>query len=127
MDNYALVRPEHLNHHGYLFGGQLLKWVDEFAWLVASRDFPGSSFVTVGMEAIAFRKRVVNGSILRFVILLRRTGTTSTSYSVDVHADAPGASDEEFVFSTVVTFVNLAGDGTTAPLPPVRMRSCPEG
>ena len=21
MDNFTLVRPEHLNHHGYLFGG----------------------------------------------------------------------------------------------------------
>jgi len=21
MDNFTLVRPEHLSHHGYLFGG----------------------------------------------------------------------------------------------------------
>lgn len=31
MENFTLVRPEHLNHHGYLFGGVLLKWVDEYA------------------------------------------------------------------------------------------------
>ncbi|TYB32288.1 MAG: acyl-CoA thioesterase, partial [Flexistipes sinusarabici] len=24
MENFRLVRPEHLNHHGYLFGGVLL-------------------------------------------------------------------------------------------------------
>ena len=22
MENYVLVRPEHLNHHGFLFGGR---------------------------------------------------------------------------------------------------------
>jgi len=28
MNNFTLVRPEHLNYHGYLFGGMILKWVD---------------------------------------------------------------------------------------------------
>lgn len=124
MDNFTLVRPEHLNHHGYLFGGNLLKWVDEFAWLVASRDFVGCSFVTVGMDEIAFRKRVVNGSILRFRILPVKIGTTSVRYAVDIFADAPGASTEEWVFSTTITFVNLGPDGSKQSLPrPERLRS----
>jgi len=25
MENYKLVLPEHLNHYGFLFGGNLLK------------------------------------------------------------------------------------------------------
>ena len=29
MENYNLVRQEHLNHNGYLFGGQMLMWIDE--------------------------------------------------------------------------------------------------
>ncbi|MEJ2525186.1 MAG: hypothetical protein P8Y73_06405 [Desulfuromonadales bacterium] len=33
-----------------------LQWVDEYAWLVASRDFPGCPLVTVGMDKISFRK-----------------------------------------------------------------------
>lgn len=124
MDNFTLVRPEHLNHHGYLFGGVLLKWVDEYAWLVASRDFTGCSLVTVGMDAIAFHKRVVNGSILRFSILPLRIGTTSVRYGVDIYADAPGASNEERVFSTTITFVNLDADGIKKALPrPDRLRS----
>lgn len=126
MDNFALVRPEHLNHHGYLFGGVLLKWVDEFAWLVAARDFTGSSLVTVAMDAIVFHKRVVNGSILRFCILPLHLGTTSVRYSVDIYADAPGASTEEHVFSTTITFVNLDGEGVKKSLPrPARLRSTP--
>lgn len=126
MDNFTLVRPEHLNHHGYLFGGVLLKWVDEYAWLVASRDFPGCSLVTVGMDAITFRKRVENGSILRFSILPQYVGTTSVRYGVDIYADAPGANCEEHVFSTTITFVNLDAAGVKRPLPrPDRLRSAP--
>ena len=117
MDNFALVRPEHLNHQGYLFGGALLKWVDEFAWLVASRDFPGCTFVTVAMDDIAFRQRVDNGSILRFSILPAQQGHTSITYTVDVWADAPGAMEERQVFSTRITFVRLDEAGKKQALP----------
>jgi acyl-CoA hydrolase len=40
MQTFTTVRPEHLNYHGFLFGGQLLLWVDEFAWMAAARDNP---------------------------------------------------------------------------------------
>lgn len=117
MDTFALVRPEHLNHHGFLFGGAMLKWVDEFAWLVASREFPGGTFVTVGMDEVVFRHPVLNGSILRFHILFLCQGRTSVSYGVEVFADAPGGAGEQRVFTTRVTFVRVDADGGKAPLP----------
>lgn len=119
MDNFTIVRPEHLNHHGYLFGGTMLRWIDEFSWLVASRDFPGCTLVTVAMNDIQFRQRVHNGSILRFHILPRQLGTTSVRYSVDVYADAPGADNEHCVFSTEVTFVGVDQLGRKQVLPRV--------
>jgi acyl-CoA hydrolase len=117
MDTYAIVRPEQLNHHGYLFGGAVLKWVDEFAWLTASLDFPGCTLVTMAMNDIVFRKRIVNGAILRFRILPQRTGNTSVTYRVTVYADEPGAEQEIDVFSTQVTFVRLDEQGRKASLP----------
>lgn len=117
MDNFALVRPEHLSHHGYLFGGALLKWVDEFAWMAASRDFPGCRLVTVAMDRVEFHHPAPNGSILRFHILLKKQGTTSVTYAIDVYADAPGADDETHIFSTNVTFVRVDEEGNKTPLP----------
>ena len=117
MDNFTIVRQEHLNHYGFLFGGAMLKWVDEFAWLVASRDFPGCPLVTVGMDRISFRQPVANGSILRFRILPQQQGESSISYTVNVFADAPGANEEKEVFSTTITFVHVAADGRKRPLP----------
>ena len=117
MDTYAIVRPEHLNHHGYLFGGAVLKWVDEFAWLTASLDFPGCTLVTMAMQDIVFQHRIVNGAILRFHILPHDQGTTSVTYRVTIFADEPGASQEKQVFATLVTFVRLNDQGNKAPLP----------
>lgn len=119
MNNYTIVRQEHLNHYGFLFGGALLQWVDEFAWLVASRDFPGCPLVTIGMDQINFLKPVPNGSILRFAILPLDQGTTSARYSVEVFADSPGATEESEVFSTNITFVHVDIDGNKQPLPKV--------
>jgi acyl-CoA hydrolase len=117
VDTYTIVRPEHLNHHGYLFGGAVLKWVDEFAWLTASLDYPGCTLVTMAMNDIVFRKRINNGAILRFHILPGRTGETSVTYRVRVYADEPGADQEVEVFSTEVTFVRVDAGGGKIPLP----------
>ncbi len=116
MDNFTIVRPEHLNHHGYLFGGAMLKWVDEYAWLVASRDFSGCTLVTIAMDDIQFKHRVLNGSILRFNILPRQQGNSSITYAVEVFADAPGATEETKVFTTRITFVRLDEEGHAQPL-----------
>lgn len=124
MNTFALVRTEHLNHHGYLFGGQMLKWVDELAWLAASRDYAGSSLVTRAIEQVEFRKRVVNGSILRFEIERGKQGKSSVCYQVEVFADSPGSREEESVFFTRITFVSIDADGDKAPLPVLdRVRS----
>ena len=118
MDNFTIVRPEHLNHHGYLFGGAMLKWVDEYAWLTASRDFPGCTMVTMAMNEIVFRQRVLLGSILRFNVQPRKRGRTSISYIVEVFADEQGSSVEKKVFTTRVTFVRLDDEGKKQQLPP---------
>lgn len=117
MNTYTLVRQEHLNHHGNLFGGQLLLWVDEFSWLTAARDFPGSQLVTRAMNEIAFRNMVACGSILRFHILPIHFGKTSIRYHIDIYADEPGAADEKEIFETEITFVNVDNKGNKCLLP----------
>jgi len=117
MTTYKLVLPEHLNQYGFLFGGNLLKWIDEAGWMAASLDFPGHRFVTVGLDRVEFRKGAQGGNVLRFDVVRERTGTTSVTYSVDVFSDEPGAEDELHIFSTHVTFVHVGPDGAKRPLP----------
>ena len=44
MDHYKYVISEHLNHYGTLYGGNLLKWIDEVGYITAAVDFPNQSF-----------------------------------------------------------------------------------
>ncbi|ULQ60841.1 acyl-CoA thioesterase [Brucepastera parasyntrophica] len=118
MDTYTLVRTAHLNHNGKLFGGQLLQWVDEFAWLAAARDFPDVILVTRAMDNSEFRHSVANGSILRFHIGLQHTGTTSATYQVDVYAAMPACQEEKLVFSNRVVFVAIDEKGNKTKLFP---------
>ena len=117
MEMFCLVRPEHLNHHGYLFGGQLLKWVDEYAWLAAARDYPGCTIVTKAMADIHFSRRVCNGAILRFEISHFKQGNSSVTYNVVVFASSQECPDEVMVFSTQVTFVAVGKNGEKINLP----------
>ena len=117
MDLYAIVRPEHLNHFGYLFGGALLKWVDEFAWIAASNDFPTCHLVTIGFSEVKFKQRVLNGSVLRFSVNKMRKGRSSATYAVDVFARESEAEHETAVFQTSVTFVRVDENGCKMALP----------
>ena len=111
MDNFQLVLPEHLNHYGYLFGGILLKWVDESAYIAARIEYPGRSFVTVGMKEVRFKKQVESGSILRFHTKEVKSGNTSVTYQVSVYTEENQASEEQEIFTTSITFVCIDKEG----------------
>ncbi len=117
MDNYTIVRPEHLNHHGYLFGGSMLRWVDEYAWLAATLDYPHCRLVTIAMDSSVFRHPAPCGSILRFHVAFVSQGKSSVTYQVDVMSDEPGSETEKNIFSTTVTFVRVDNEGNKCALP----------
>lgn len=111
MTSYQLVMPEHTNHYGFLFGGTLLKWIDEIAWMSASIDYPKLRFVTIGMNAVEFRKSAHSGSVLRFDVAPLKLGRTSITYLVTVVKREMGTDYDESIFSTEITFVCVDDDG----------------
>lgn len=117
MENFKLVLRGDLNQHGYLYGGNLLKWIDEYAWIAATLDFPDSKFVTVSLDEVTFKKSIKEGSILKFSINKFETGTTSAQYYVEVFCNTQCQKNMDLVFSTHITFVNLDEEGNKKTLP----------
>ena len=111
MESYKYVLPEHLNHYGFLFGGNLLKWVDEVSWIAASLEYPGCNFVTIGLDRVEFKQSVKQGSILRFAIDQVHEGNTSVRYAVNVFGKNLKQGDESHIFSTTITFVCVDEQG----------------
>lgn len=114
----VLVRPEHMNQHGALFGGYMLMWVDEYAYIAALEDHPSGRFVTRGMEAAEFSHPVKCGALLTFEVTRIRSGHSSVTYLVEVSARNMGESGETPVFRTGVTLCSVDENGRKAPLPP---------
>lgn len=113
---YKLVLPEHLNQYGFLFGGNLLKWIDEAGWMAASLDFPGHHFVTVALDKVEFRKGAQGGNVLRFDLVRQRIGTTSVTYLASVTRRNIETGDDEEIFATHITFVNVDEQGAKCPI-----------
>ena len=95
-------------------------WVDEYAFIAATEEFPSARFVTRAMEAAAFEESVSDGSILTFQLERVHAGTTSVTYLVTVIAtEVPGGTRRQ-VFQTKVTMCNVGPDGRKRPLPQPR-------
>jgi acyl-CoA hydrolase len=115
MDHRKLVQPEHMNDQGSLFGGYLLKWLDEFAYITACIDYPGNRFVTIALANVEFRHPIGLGEILRFSVNETRKGDSSVEYLVEVFGEKEAGSDKVALFETTITFVNVK-DGGKAPI-----------
>ncbi len=111
MENYIIVRPEHLNQHGHLFGGQMLRWIDEFCWIAATIDFPDRKLVTRAMGDTIFSRGIPNGSILRFDTRQKKVGFSSATYICDVYIMDSKEENKTPVFTTTITFTAVGKDG----------------
>jgi acyl-CoA hydrolase len=115
MNHRKLVQPEHMNDQGSLFGGYLLKWIDEFAYISACIEHPRNRFVTIGLDRVEFHYPISLGEILRFAVTETRKGNTSVEYLVEVFGQKIAPKDD-ILFATKITFVNLDKNGNKAPI-----------
>lgn len=111
MNHYKIVLPADLNDYGSLFGGTLLKWVDEIAYIHVSLDFPSRHFVTIGLDNVEFRNPIRQGQILNFRCTQTRVGTTSVTYLVQVFRARYETHQTEEVFQNSITFVCVDKEG----------------
>ena len=117
-ESTLLVRPEHLNHHGFLFGGRLLEWLDEQAYIAAiSRLNPEANLVTVAIDRVEFKFQVVQGSLLHFRSMIVHVGRTSLSVFTRVYRGR--MPEQEEIFRAYVAFVNIDASRRPAEIAPL--------
>ena len=79
-----LIKPGDLNPRGTLFGGQLLKWIDEEAAIFAICQLGSPNIVTKAMSEIDFVTTAKVGDVIEFGMDLVKFGTTCLSLCCDV-------------------------------------------
>ena len=81
-----LIRPEHMNHYGRLFGGELLRWIDELAGIVARRH-SNANITTAAIDNLQFKAPVHAGQMLVLVGKVTYVGRTSMEIRVDSYTE----------------------------------------
>lgn len=79
-----LIKPGDLNARGTLFGGQILKWIDEEAAIYAICQLNDRNVVTKAMSEINFVSSAKTGDIIEIGCELVSVGNTSITISCEV-------------------------------------------
>lgn len=83
---FKAVFPGETNHYDTLFGGTALQWMDEVAFIAATR-FTRDKVVTVSSDRVNFKVPIPAGSLVELDAQITRVGNTSLEVSVDVYKE----------------------------------------
>lgn len=78
------VRPEDLNANGTLFGGSLLKWIDEEATIYAILQLGNRRVVTKIISEINFLASAIEGDLIEMGLIATKFGNTSITMRAEV-------------------------------------------
>jgi len=79
-----LIKPGDLNSRNTLFGGALLRWIDEEAGIYAMTQLDSKSVVTKYISEIDFVSSGQQGDVIEIGLELVSLGRTSITFSCEV-------------------------------------------
>lgn len=109
MKSVFLVRSEHLNHEGHLFGGDLMAEIDTVAFCLLRQEYGDKAFVTRAAE-IEFERPARLGDAISLEAKIAHVGNTSVQVEVTCKAE------DVRISSAKLVYVNVDPDGKKAPI-----------
>ncbi len=88
------MMPKNTNHHGTIFGGIILSYIDIAGGVEARRHTGHDLFVTVAMKEVIFHEPVFVGDLVSFYAETKRVGNTSITVEIIVEAERFGSRDQ---------------------------------
>ncbi|MBM6855285.1 acyl-CoA thioesterase [Mediterraneibacter glycyrrhizinilyticus] len=86
VETVHMVRPNHMNAAGRLFGGMLMQWLDEVAGMVAKRH-TRSNVITASVDNLRFIHGAYNGEMVVIIGKVTYVGNTSLEVRVDTYVE----------------------------------------
>src|SRR5262249_18087954 len=102
-----IVSGEHLNPNGSLFGGYLMCWMDEVAFMCARRFTGKPTCVTVNIDNITFRNPIHIGEHIVLTAVVNYVGRSSMEIQVSVDREDPNNYSLTLTNTAHLTFVCL--------------------
>lgn len=109
------VFPNTTNHYDTLFGGTAMQYMDEVAFIAATR-FSRQRVVTVSSDRIDFKKPIPAGTFAEFIANVVHVGTTSLKVHVEIFVEDMYSHKREQAISGSFTFVAINENKEPEPL-----------
>jgi acyl-CoA hydrolase len=122
MTTARLMMPTDANILGNVFGGSIMKYMDEIAAIVAWRH-AGRNVVTASIDRMNFFAPVYVGNLLILKASVNFVGTTSMEIGVRIEAQDPTTRKGTHTSSCYLTYVALDEKGKPAPIPPLIIKT----
>ena len=102
--------PSDTNHHKSIFGGQVLRYIDEIAALAAMKHSKGE-VVTASIDSVDFVSSAYAGDVLELESMVTFTGRTSMEVYVRVICRDLKSGAERLTAESFVTMVAIDEQG----------------
>ena len=106
------IKPEDLNPNGSLFGGTLLKWIDEEAAIFTVCQLDSKSIVTKYISEINFQSSAKNGEIVEMGMEVVKLGRSSITLKCVVRNKI---TKTEIITVEEIVFVKVDENGLPTP------------
>ena len=120
MTTARLMMPTDANALGNVFGGAIMRYMDEAAAIVAWRH-AGTNAVTACIERMNFFAPVYVGNLLILKSSVNYVGTTSMEVGVRIEAQDLSTRRGIHAGSCYLTYVALDEKGKPTPVPPLML------
>ena len=110
-----MVFPSTTNHYDTLFGGEALKWMDEVAYIAATR-FARKKVVTISTEQVDFKRPIPSGILVELVARVVKVGRTSLKVEVNIFLEELYSDKREKAITGHFNFVAIDEHKRSTPL-----------
>jgi acyl-CoA hydrolase len=120
-----LMMPTDANVLGNVFGGAIMRYMDEVAAIVAWRH-AGRNCVTASIDRMNFWKPVYVGNVLILRAAVNYVGETSMEIGVRIEAQDTSSGKVTHTGSCYLTYVAIDENRRPVPIPKLRLTSAVE-
>ncbi len=106
---FKAIFPNTVNHYDTLFGGAALAYMDEVAFITATR-FSKQRLVTVSTNKIDFKRPIPAGTIIEIIGKIEHVGNTSIQVKVEIFVEEMYHEKREKAIEGLFTMVAVGED-----------------
>lgn len=112
---FKVIFPNTLNAHDTLFGGTAMKWMDEVAYITATR-FTRLKMVTVSTDKIKFKHAIHSATIAEIIGKVVEVGNFKLVIQVEIWVEKMSSDDRLKAVNALFTFAAINVENKLIPL-----------